>query len=295
MLMIDDKARKRMKCEICSSALKSDVLPQTFRCPSCELYKSTFPILINEVQRIDEAARAQALRAIRTANFKQILDQCEDLLPAGATILDVGCAHGWFLKAATARGYKATGIEPDRDMAAQARASGCNVVFGFFPDALPSGERFDFITFNDVFEHLPNVERMTRAVYERLKTGGHVLINLPVSNGVVFRYARLAAKIGVTGPLRRMWQEGLPSPHLSYFSAENLPKLMSKTGFVLVRHHSLESIMVDGLYERIRYDKKVSTATAIAMYGLAHLMRLFGRIAQSDVQYFVFRKGEANG
>jgi SAM-dependent methyltransferase len=279
-----------MKCDICSTTVQRDVLPETYRCISCGFFKSTLPVQINELERIDEAAREQALKPIRTANFKQILDECGPLLPPKGSILDVGCAHGWFLEAAKERDFQARGIEPDLEMAQRAHASGHDVIVGFFPDALPQGEQFDAITFNDVFEHLPHVEAMARAVHSRLKPNGIAIINLPVSNGMVFRTTRFAAKLGISGPYERMWQKGLPSPHLSYFSASTLPKLMERVGFRLVRRGELEAIVTDGLYSRIRYDRNIGGLQAGALFVAAHALRQVGRITASDIQYFAFKK-----
>ncbi|WP_157934046.1 class I SAM-dependent methyltransferase [Microvirga ossetica] len=271
------------------------MLPDTFCCPSCGFFKSTFRVQINEIQRIDESAREQALKPIRTANFKQLLDECGPLLPLAAHILDVGCAHGWFLEAAKKRGYEASGIEPDREMAQKAHSAGHSAIVGFFPDALPVGEQYDAITFNDVFEHLPDVEGMAQAVHARLKPDGLALINLPVSDGMVFRSTRIAAKLGLSGPLERMWQKGLPSPHLSYFSARTLRMLMESVGFTLVKQGNLNAIATEGLYARIRYDKNVSTWKALGIYGAAHVMRLVGRVTASDIQYFAFKKSGLHG
>jgi SAM-dependent methyltransferase len=279
-----------MNCDICCNKVAPDVLPETFRCPACGFLKSTFPIQINEIGRIDEAAREHALKPIRTANFKQILDECAPLLPAAAKILDVGCAHGWFLEAAKARGYKALGIEPDKEIVQRAHAAGHEAIVGYFPDALPEGEQFDVITFNDVFEHLPHVEATAQAVHRYLTANGIVIINLPVSDGTVFRATRTAAKLGITQPYERMWQKGLPSPHLSYFSADTLRRLMERSGFRLEQQGELEAIVTDGLYERIRYDRNIGALRANALYIAAHGMRLLGRVTSSDIWYFAFRK-----
>jgi SAM-dependent methyltransferase len=284
-----------MKCDICYATLQPDVLPDTFHCSACGFFKSTLPVQINEVQRIDEEARENALKPIRNTNFKQILDECEPFLPTRASVLDVGCAHGWFLEAAKRRGYNAVGIEPDRQMAQRAHAAGHEAIVGFFPDALPDEMLFDAITFNDVFEHLPDVDGMAQAVNSRLKSNGIAIINLPVSSGIVFRTTRAAAKVGLRGPFERMWQKGLPSPHLSYFSANTLRTLMERAGFTLIKHGNLQAIVTEGLYARIRYDKSISTPKAIVIYAAAHTLRFLGRTTASDIQYFVFRKTNWNG
>jgi len=132
------------------------------------LLQSDLAVLINVVTRIDEEKRARALKSLRDAGFRQRLDACSDVLPKGSTALDVGCAHGWFIEAARARGYLAVGIEPDVEIANRARAIGVELTVGLFPDALPENLTFDAITFNDVFEHLPDVNAMLRSTYNRV-------------------------------------------------------------------------------------------------------------------------------
>jgi 2-polyprenyl-3-methyl-5-hydroxy-6-metoxy-1,4-benzoquinol methylase len=120
--------------------------------------RSAFPVRINEIERIDEDARALALKPLRTVTFREILDDVAQDVPPPASVLDVGSAHGWFMEEAERRGYVATGIEPDATMAARSRV---NVIRGFFPEAAQGP--YDLVTFNDVFEHLPEPSRMMRA------------------------------------------------------------------------------------------------------------------------------------
>jgi hypothetical protein len=87
-----------------------------------------------------------------------------------------------------------------------------------------------------------------------------------------------------------MWQAGLPSPHLSYFSSSTLPRLFNKSGFATVKTGSLESLSTRGLYERIRYDRSVGPAKAAVLYAMARGVKLIAGLFQSDIQYFVFRK-----
>jgi SAM-dependent methyltransferase len=267
-----------------------DLLDDTWRCGACGFMKSTLPVRINEVARLDEAAREKALKPIRLFNYEQLFALCADLLRPKASLLDVGCAHGWFLAAAKAKGFHAKGIEPDRAMADRALAEQHDVIVGYFPDALSQEDRFDAITFNDVFEHLPDPTKMAAELGRHLNPGGLVIISLPVSDGLIFRLARLATRIGMSGPYRRMWQEGLPSPHLSYFSAATLPRLMSRVGFTLLRHGPLQAIRSEGLYERIRYDRNVGSVQAMSLYSAARVMAALSRVAPSDTHCFVFQR-----
>jgi len=53
------------------------------------------------------------------------------------------------------------------------------------------GARFDAITFNDVFEHLPDVNGMAQILPDYLEPGGTVIVSLPVADGLISRMVRL--------------------------------------------------------------------------------------------------------
>jgi SAM-dependent methyltransferase len=267
----------------------ADLVPSTFRCPACSFLASNLPVRINAVQQIDEDARERALKGVRLSNFQQLLTECSDLLPRGARLLDVGCGHGWFMEVATARGITCVGIEPDLEMGRRARFAGYNVIVGLFPDVMPDGARFNAITFNDVFEHLPDVNRMAHILPDYPEPGGTVVVNLPVADGMIFRMARLVARFGVRDPLNRMWQVGLPSPHLSYFTGKTLQQLFEAAGFSCVRQGKLQPLSSNGLYDRIRYDRDIGFLKAAALYPLARAAGAVSGVFPSDIQYFVFR------
>jgi len=286
-----------MDCFLCDLPMRPDVLEGTFRCPACGLYRSDLPIAINQAvgDRLDEARRERALKPLRLANFARLLDACAGHLPAGASLLDVGCAHGWFLQAAAARGYRATGLEPDRVLAARAAATGQPVIQGFFPEALPTGAAYDALVFNDVFEHLPDPHAMVEAARARLRPGGVLILTLPLAQGAAFRLARVAARLGICGPLARMWQKGLPSPHLAYYSTETLLRLVRAHGFEPVGGGRLAAMTLRGLWPRIRYDRRVSRPQAAALYLAAAGLTAVSALAPPDIGYFVLRKVEARG
>ena len=195
--------RLLMICAICKAPMRPDVLIETYRCPACGFYASTLPVKINQVRRIDEINRERALQPLRSMNFSRILADCADLLPSGANVLDVGCAHGWFLDAANSAGYRCTGIDPDYQIAARARAAGHTVIDGLFPDAMLMDQRYDIITFHDVLEHLPQIDQVVAQLSQHLNDGGLTIVNLPVSDGLIFRLTRaLARAVKINGPYR---------------------------------------------------------------------------------------------
>jgi SAM-dependent methyltransferase len=281
-----------MICVVCKAPMEPDAIPDTYRCLACGFYASTLSVKINEINRLDEISREMALKPLRSKTFSKILEASTDLFPANASVLDVGCAHGWFMDAVKSAGYRCTGIEPDHEMAARTRSAGHNVIEGFFPGALPPGERYDVISFHDTFEHLPEIDRIVGQLCSYLNEGGLTIVNLPVSDGLIFRMTRvLARSINITGPYKRMWQAGLPSPHLSYFSADTLQRLFANAGFSLVRSGRLEAMSTKGLYKRICFDRNVGVLNSIAIYLTARCIQVFANAFPSDAEYFVFRKG----
>ena len=285
-----------MRCPVCDAAMSPDIEPRTLRCPDCGHYGSTFEVAINENAVIlDEDRRAEALAPIRHANVASMLDQLAAIaeFPTSANALEVGCAHGWFLDAIKSRGHHGVGIEPDSHIASIARASGHEVLAGYFPAALAPDAEFDVVFFNDVFEHLADVKEIVGELRRHTVAGGWVVVNTPVSDGTIFRAACFMARLGVRGPYRRMWQEGLPSPHLSYFSSDNLVRLFAGRGFRLCTTGTLLSITAAGLMARIRFDRRMNPIGAYAYCAAALAAVPVLPLLPADIRFFAFRKQEA--
>ena len=89
-------------------------------------------------------------------------------------------------------------------------ATDCLPSSGFFLGDLQDHGPYDVIAFNDVFEHLPSPVLAIKRVEELLSVDGTVVINLPSSEGALFRIATLLAAMGFTSPLERLWQMAFP-------------------------------------------------------------------------------------
>jgi SAM-dependent methyltransferase len=201
---------------------------------------------------IDEGRRDNGLRALRELNFARLLDRIAPRLP-GPRVLEVGAAHGWFVRQARRRGLDAHGIEPDEAVRALARRDGVELRGGFFPAALQAHERFDAIVFNDTFEHIPDARGTLRECALRLGEGGLLVVNLPSSRGIFYRVAKAARRFGVGGFFDRLWQKDLPSPHVHYFHAGNLARCAKLQGFEPVGCFHLPTVRLAGLYDRIAF------------------------------------------
>ena len=140
---------------------------------------------------------------------------------SGVTHLDVGCATGDFMFLCQSTGADCYGIELGQEAAnycvkeRQLKVvSGDMVAFDF------GNKKFDVITYNGVFEHLPNPYEHLLKVKQMLKPSGQLLITgLPNIHSLGYKLAG------------HDWI-GLDCPrHLHQFSKESLYAILTKAGF----------------------------------------------------------------
>jgi SAM-dependent methyltransferase len=235
---------------------------------------------------IDEIARERSLGVLRRRNFEELLAHIKTLKPGGGTLLEVGCAHGWFLE--IARGdFEVTGIEPDANICREAAAKGLAVSAGYFPEALGAADRYDIIVFNDVIEHIPAIADALNQCRSRLVPGGLLVLNLPSSDGIFYRTATLLCGIGMPGAFDRMWQAGLPSPHLHYFNRANLAALLRNWDFEPRAQGTLATLRLAGLYDRIAYASPRGVVAGVALYAAVALALPFLGLMPRDIMYSI--------
>jgi SAM-dependent methyltransferase len=243
---------------------------------------------------LDEASREKALDLLRHANFRRLFSWLADFAPPGGIrprLLEVGCAHGWFMDTVSSR-FDVSGIEPDIAVATATRARGLAVMGGFFPDVLGSDDHFDIIVFNDVLEHIPDANAALAACWRHRVPGGRIVVNAPSRRGFLYRVSKVLASLGLPGSFERMWQLGFPSPHVHYFDSESICRLAGKAGFVLESRKHLASVAVRGLYARVRYARDV-TATKAALLTLAvALMSPLLAVLPPDIEVWILRRQE---
>ena len=106
----------------------------------------------------------------------------EARLPAGASVLDVGCGTGFVLERLAER-YEVTGLEPDASVRARAHPSIAEKLLPGGSDDLSavSGRRFDAVLMLDVLEHVDDDVGALRQVIAALKPGGLLLATVPAN------------------------------------------------------------------------------------------------------------------
>lgn len=217
-----------------------------------------------------------------------------DLRRAGATgpLLDVGCSFGWLLRVASGAGFAAHGIDPSESAVETAQAAGLSVRRGLFPEEDFGRRDWGVMTFMDVIEHLPQLDATLEAAVSRLRPGGFLAVQVPVSTGSVFAAARaLEAMSGgaVDGPLRRMLQMEFPYPHLHYFNRRSLEALFRRLGLQTVL--ATEGPIATGnMVDRVSWSARPTPAHRLEAAGL-WLLVAGGRVARhNDLLRLVARR-----
>jgi len=279
-------------CPVCQGELSESLLDWHFSCARCAYEQSSLLPTINQQaahHNIDETARETGLRELRISNFRTLLGTLQRLRPDGGQLLDVGCAHGWFVEAAMET-FDVLGLEPDHAVYAATVARGLPIRNGYFPQALRDAETFDVIVFNDVLEHIPPVIDVLHACHARLNSGGYLVVNLPSSDGLFYRLSKAFARLGYKSFFERLWQKGLPSPHVHYFNGANLAELLAGNGFVTVVTGRLPVLSLAGLYTRISYTGTMSRLSRAVIYAMVALSLPVLRLFPSDIVYVIARK-----
>jgi len=153
-------------------------------------------------------------------NFRKYFQKIEKWKPSG-TLLDVGCALGFFVEMALARKFDAYGFDPSSYASNRAKelVGVKRIQTGTIHDVMYRRKKFDVITMFDVFEHLDDPRRDLRKLNKMLDLNGIIVIATGDTNSLLARI------------LKRRWTFYIPPQHLFFFSRSNLTTLLKETGF----------------------------------------------------------------
>ena len=129
--------------------------------------------------RMAEAGNSLMQRAhYQRLEEKRLLKIFETTSTGGQSVLDIGCGHGKYMRLLASAGCVVSGVDVNEEQVAVLREEGWRA---FTPDALPSGERYDYILMSHIIEHMPPDELV--ACMDRylpfLKDDGKLIIITP--------------------------------------------------------------------------------------------------------------------
>lgn len=150
-------------------------------------------------------------------------------VPPQVRILDIGCGFGETLAYHSARGCDAYGVEADENAKRTAERFNLNIQIGLFDASNYPEEYFDYITMDQVIEHLNDPITSLSDISRVLKRGGTLIISTPNADG----WGRKLFK--------RKWIQWHAPYHLHMFSKQSMVEAAQKTGFVIQRIQTITS------------------------------------------------------
>ncbi len=236
-----------MLCEICGSKDYSEVCSRNggssvVRCSHCGLeFVNPMPTqhhldaLYRKETRGDAGGnpyystylqeRLDRWQAYRK-KYNERLQRIERLYHGTGRILDVGCGGGFFLKAASERGWDPHGIDivPEFVHFAKEQLKLVNVRRATLQEADWPPAFFDVIVLWDLIEHVPRPRSFLERCSELLKTGGLLVIWTPNVKNAAF--------------LKDKWYGYQIEQHLFFFSRDTLERMLVPAGFRIVHNNT---------------------------------------------------------
>ena len=165
---------------------------------------------------------------LKQSTADRYLDVLLDGAEAGSsTLLEIGCGRGELLCRAAARGIKVTGVELSEHACAEARSrlkeGQGEVIQGEIGLFAGQKERFDYIVFCDVLEHIRDQRAFLKTVFDLLKPDGKILCVVPSLDSWSARF------------FKTNWIE-FKLDHLFYYNTKNLRSILFQKGFSEFRH-----------------------------------------------------------
>lgn len=161
---------------------------------------------------------------------------------ARASVLDIGCGVGEFVKKANASGFQCSGVEPNSKARNIALQKNIQVV-----ESLKevSTSKFDVITLWHVLEHLHNPLDFLKDLQRHLNSQAKVFLALPNYNSFDAEY------------YKEFWAAYDVPRHLYHFSRASVEKLAFQTNFSIVSTYPLpfDSYYVSMLSEKYKTGK----------------------------------------
>ncbi|HQH99514.1 MAG TPA: class I SAM-dependent methyltransferase [Spirochaetota bacterium] len=140
-------------------------------------------------------------------------------VPKNVKVLEIGSGFCETLGYYRQRGCDAYGVEVDENIRKIVEKYNFNVHFGKFSPDLYQAGYFDYVTMDQLLEHIVDPVEFMKGISTVVKKGGTVIVSTPNSNG-------LGAKL-----FSNKWLHWHVPYHVNYYSVKSLNILAKKTGF----------------------------------------------------------------
>lgn len=166
-------------------------------------------------------------------------------LNESVSILDIGCSKGELRDLIKANPIRYLGVEPFVEDFQSAKIKGLEVINCSAEDAvIQIKEKFEFIVFADVLEHLQDPGAVLQSCHGLLKSKGKIIISIP-------NIAHFSTRVTLLLGQRNYTDRGiLDRTHLRFFTKKSFRTEIVDCGFTAVKFASTP-IPLEALFPRL--------------------------------------------
>ena len=178
--------------------------------------------------RVRKIAMKSKIKLISTFNTKT------------GDLLDFGCGLGGFLSATHAKGWSSYGIEPHQKVKTKAKKISGREVYSTIGEAQKTNKKYDVITMWHSLEHVVDLGKTIRFLYNSTKKEGKVVVAVPNHQSFDAKH------------YKNFWAAYDTPRHIWHFDQKSITNVFKKHGFSLERKHLM---MWDAFYISILSEK----------------------------------------
>jgi 2-polyprenyl-3-methyl-5-hydroxy-6-metoxy-1,4-benzoquinol methylase len=164
------------RCRNCGhKTLKAEFAPEELT----SLYTDYYPRSAFDIDKYQSYGEVKGF----TAWLNGVYSSAFRWVPENVRILDIGCGFGESLGYHKARGCDVYGVEADENIRRVADKYGYKVHIGLFDPNIYDLDFFDYVTMDQVIEHVLNPVETLSDISKVIKPGGVLILGTPNSNG----------------------------------------------------------------------------------------------------------------
>ncbi len=203
-----------VRCSNCGHVyLEGEFSPEILR----DLYTNYYPRSTFDLERyrpyIETRGFGVWLDGENSSTFRWV--------PRNVRVLDIGCGFGESLGYHRARGCDVHGVDADENIRRVAEKFGYEVHVGLFDSNMYEADYFDYVTMNQVIEHVTDPVETLRGIAKVLKPGGVAILSTPNAGG-------WGAKV-----FGKYWINWHAPYHLQFFIPRSMRLAAEQAGLVL--------------------------------------------------------------